>query len=170
MAVGGAEPRHRGRDLELVVRAFEDWRPLHEQFAEVQRGDYAYYMKPASDETVLLLGDSHIEQYGPRVDRLLSENSAQYKTAMFATMAGCMPSPSVLEDQHPNCETWLEWAIALAESDEVDSIVIGGCWNCYLIDSVRDASAVPGLSTYEYYYLDGGERKYFGRAKVRTWH
>jgi hypothetical protein len=163
-AGGALGPRHVGKDLELVVQAAEDWRPLREQFERVASETGSYYVKRGAEQSVLLLGDSHIEQYGPRIDKLLTDNPLGYKTALISTEGGCVPIPGVLEDRHPECAQWLENALAIANSDEVDSVVIGACWNCYFIDEstprIESGDSARGDS-FDYYYLDGDDRTFF---------
>jgi hypothetical protein len=48
-----------------------------------------------SPRTVLFLGDSHMQQYWARVEKLLAEHAAPVRTIVFKTAAGCAPIPGI---------------------------------------------------------------------------
>lgn len=164
-----AGPRNDGKDLERVVQAFEDWEFPPSNFQATNVNGQVIYTQPASEGKTLFIGDSHIQQYAPRISKLLSEDPSAYKTAIFATTGGCPPIPSVLEDKHPECARWLEEATKLANQQKFDAIVVGACWDCYFIDMVREkdekAAAAGGPASYEYYYSDNGKKKYFRQGE-----
>ncbi|MFX5464955.1 hypothetical protein ABTD44_21530, partial [Acinetobacter baumannii] len=39
-----------------------------------------------------------MEQYYPRIDKLISEKPSAYQTAIFATAGGCLPIPHVVNE------------------------------------------------------------------------
>lgn len=158
-------PRNGGADLERVVQAFEDWEFPPEDFQSLNRNGQVIYSQAGSAGNTLFIGDSHIQQYAPRVSKLLKEHPNEYNSVTFATTGGCPPIPGLLEDKHPECARWLNEATKLAGAEKFDAIVVGACWDCYFIDMVRkkdeQAAAAGGPASYEYYYLENGEKKYF---------
>ena len=114
---------------------------------------------------MLLFGDSHIEQYGPRAVEIARQGGpASLHTLLFATKGGCPPIPNVFEDRNVDCDSWRSDIIDYIHSTKPDAVVIGGCWNCYFI---KQAVANPDGNYDEgYYYRDRltGNRKYAFRG------
>ena len=115
-----------------------------------------FYSTSEEDPTVLLVGDSHIEQYGPR----LVQQYAQGNTAeiAFLTGGGCPLIPKVKRDGYPHCDRLFERMDNLLDAYPIKTIVIGFCFNCYLLkkndsnyffevnDEVHNLSSEFGLS------------------------
>ncbi|WP_225780884.1 acyltransferase family protein [Xenophilus sp. Marseille-Q4582] len=112
--------------------------------------------------TVLLIGDSHVEQHGPRATELARTQPGHLSRLVFATRGACPPIPFLLEDRDPVCGERLDAALRYALTPEVGTVVLGGCWSCYF--DVGDAANVPGANAApapdRYYYLEGGQRHY----------
>ncbi|RYF63892.1 MAG: acyltransferase, partial [Comamonadaceae bacterium] len=85
-------------------------------------------------ERVLLLGDSHTEQYGIRAVQLAKDPANALNSITFATAAGCPFVPGIFRDATPGCDEIRTAFLDHGLTDDVDTIVIGGCWNCYFID------------------------------------
>ena len=114
-----------------------------------------FYSTSEEDPTVLLVGDSHIEQYGPRVFEQYSQRNAA-ETA-FMTGGGCPLIPNVKRDDYPHCDRLLEKMDAFLNIYPIKTIVIGVCFNCYLTkgdknyyfkanDEIHNLSSEFGLS------------------------
>jgi peptidoglycan/LPS O-acetylase OafA/YrhL len=80
------------------------------------------------DERILFFGDSNIEQYWPRVERLLDTEGVR-KSVIFVTAGGCPPLPS---GPLPRCPGFADDAKATAENMRVSRVVIGADWLYYL--------------------------------------
>ena len=93
-------------------------------------GQYVYTTGSGRDK-VLLLGDSHVEQYAARALELAREDPTGTRTAYFATMGACPPIPGVSDDRNAQCAERRSKLLKFAASSDIDTIVIGGCWNCY---------------------------------------
>jgi len=107
---------------------------------------------------ILFLGDSHIEQFSPRVVKLDNDNLTP--PSIFLTSGGCPPIPNVFEDKHPNCKNYIDNFIKLSEqTDTLKTIVIGGCWYCYFIQQTQNPPA--NGDAYNYYFLAGNKKFYF---------
>jgi peptidoglycan/LPS O-acetylase OafA/YrhL len=89
---------------------------------------------------VLYIGDSNIQQYWSRIERLLKESHSR-KSVIFATAGGCAPVPGVREKGHPNCIGFAERAFELAKERDIGTVVIGASWASYFDSSL--------------YYLEG---------------
>ena len=78
---------------------------------------------------VIFLGDSHIEQYGPRVVDLYKKGLT--KEVAFITSGGCAPIPHVFEDHHKDCFGLLGRFEQVLRENPIDTIVIGADFNGY---------------------------------------
>lgn len=76
---------------------------------------------------VLMFGDSHMQQYMPRVERLLSEPTFDTHTVVFHTMGGCAPVPGI-EREGRRCSEFVRQGLALARDPLVQTVVIAGSW------------------------------------------
>jgi peptidoglycan/LPS O-acetylase OafA/YrhL len=81
-------------------------------------------------ETTMYFGDSNIEQYWPRVERLLGETNGD-RSVIFATGGGCPPIPGVPAAHLPRCNGFAESAVVLADRLGVSTVVIGALWSDY---------------------------------------
>jgi len=75
------------------------------------------------------LGDSHMEQYYPRIDRLLTEHPETTKGVLFVTQRSCAPIHEIRGVTAPKCFGLIENALSLAKSADVDAVVIAAAWN-----------------------------------------
>jgi peptidoglycan/LPS O-acetylase OafA/YrhL len=100
----------------------------------------------SSHQKVLFLGDSHIEQYYPRIDSLLTNDPAGTKSVIYSSRGGCPPIPHVRENQLPQCDGLIEQGIELAKDPDIDTIVVAADWAAYFLG--RDATPLP------YYFED----------------
>jgi peptidoglycan/LPS O-acetylase OafA/YrhL len=105
-----------------------------------------FWVQGSGPRTILFMGDSNMEQYYPRIDELLTRDSKQGNTAVFATGGGCPPIPGLAEAHHAYCDGLVARAMAYANHPEVDTIVIGAAWHSYFYDPDE---------RYSYYFSDG---------------
>jgi peptidoglycan/LPS O-acetylase OafA/YrhL len=77
--------------------------------------------------TVLFFGDSHMEQYWPRIKMLLEQPGAMRNTVDFRTAGGCAPIPGV-ERKGEHCLKFVNAGFARALDPEVSVIVIAASW------------------------------------------
>ncbi len=148
-------PRNNTTAMNLATEAVGDWE-YPEGLHSIKINHIKVYTKKGAKEKVLFFGDSHIEQYAPRIIQLINQNPMNIKTVVFATRGGCPPIPNVYEDKHPSCNfNYKNTIINYALSADIDSVVIGTSWG-YLIED----SDFPG-NQYHYYYLLNGEKIFF---------
>lgn len=131
----------------LVAEGIGDWSyPAGLQTRQFQ--DLTIHTNSYQPPEVLLFGDSHIEQYGPRVVQLTAAGRARPVT--FMTRGGCPPIPFVDEHNQNVCASFFDkfWPY-LEQHPSIKSIVISGCFNCYFIFQVEPLrSAADRLSYY----------------------
>lgn len=158
-------PRHSSEPLMRVFEAIDDW-DYPGELEQYTAGNLTLYIMKGSKNKTMFLGDSHMEQYGPRVTHLLEGNS-ELNTAIFATGGGCVPIPGVGEDHriHDLCENLVSDALLYVEDNNIGTIVIGAAWNNYFIEAPPEAG-LSGDVGYEYYTLDEfGNREYFNGGR-----
>lgn len=100
----------------------------------------------------VFLGDSVVEQYGPRIEQSLA-SPTPFNSVIFATAGGCAPIEKTIrlpQFRFPLCPKTLKAAYALANSPEVDTVVIGAAWYGYFNKGQN-----------ELLYDDGAVRKAF---------
>ncbi len=153
LAAGGVAPRHADPSLDAAMAAAADW-DFPGALKPTRLGGIALLQSaPGAPRSVLWLGDSHVQQYGPRLAALAAMAPPEPVNSVVATSAGCPPIPGVFEDSpaHLGCAAYRDAALALAFSGLADTVVIGACWACFFIDEA--GPAVPGHA-YRYYLLD----------------
>lgn len=93
--------------------------------------DYGYGQdrswKGAAPGKTLFVGDSHMQQYGPRVDALMRDVSLRTRSAEFVTEGGCAPVPRI-ERRGRRCSEFVARAMKAMQSPDVDTVVIAASW------------------------------------------
>ncbi len=149
-------PRHDNAVLGIYAAALDDWDyPGNLK----KRGDGAttgYYVNSRNPRFTLFLGDSHVEQYAPRIANDIQRDPVTTNGAVFVAGNGCLPIPGVLEDApiHLDCRDVVDYAGKLLNEPAVKDVVIGACWNCYFIDELQP-------SDYDYYFSADGRKEHF---------
>lgn len=129
-------------DLE---NARKDWTYPGKGISFLFNNRVIYIYKSKIERTTIYFGDSNIEQYGPRIEKILSESPEKYNSAVFYASGGCRPIPQVKEDKHPNCKNFVRDFKAYVESNQnIDTVVIGASWGF--------------LTAFSYYYKDQGKK------------
>jgi len=78
-------------------------------------------------QAVLFFGDSHMQQYWPRIKKLVSEHREPLRTVIFKTRNGCAPIPGI-ERPGGRCDRFVSEGLRLAMAPEVDTVVIAASW------------------------------------------
>ena len=120
------------------MAALGDW-DFPGPLVEARIGESNLYVAPGNrSDVTLFIGDSHIEQYAPRIVDVQMARAENINSAYFATAEGCPPIPSVtsLASGTDRC-SGLRAAIELAKRTDVKVVVLGACWSCYFIDQMR---------------------------------
>lgn len=134
-----------------IIKAIGDWE-YPSGLKKVETSGIDIYVNRSSHPEVVLFGDSHIEQYSPRVTLLTKDDKS--KDIAFFTNGGCIPIPKVYVDLHQNCRGFIDkFQEFLRENKSVKTILIGACWNCYFV--VHTSEARSSDDKHNYYYQDG---------------
>lgn len=80
-----------------------------------------------SAETVLFMGDSHMQQYLPRVVELMGRHDRPVRSVQFATLGGCAPLRG-LERRSTPCRQFVDAAFARARASTVSTVVLAASW------------------------------------------
>ena len=114
--------------------ALKDWKfPKDTNFSK--KSGFRLIEEPGTTESaVLFIGDSHVEQYFPRVRYLTSRRDLTTHSAVFATHEGCPPIPNVnLFEPGIYCDSFFEFAQNEAKKRTVKWVVFGGFWEHYFL-------------------------------------
>jgi len=89
----------------------------------------------------VFLGDSVVQQYGPRIEQAIASDPARFNSVIFATAAGCPPIRHAVKlprFKFPLCPQATEAAYDLAGASDVDTVVIGAAWYGYFNPGNRE--------------------------------
>ena len=142
---------------EEAIKAIDDWAyptglisriDLKESNSPVQ-----YNANSAKNPKILLVGDSHMEQYSPRIVRLTKSGRA--KPVLFMTCGGCPPvGLPIIKDVE----------LFLSKNDSVEKIIMTGAWNGYLDQNPSEEFGTA--KKYDYMGLRSTIEKLSERAEV----
>lgn len=150
-------PKNSSATFENYLSAMNDWE-YPNRLKPLKAIPRAFYINSRNSDTTLLIGDSHIEQYSPRVVDTIQNHHPSSNSAIFITAGGCLPIPGVQEDQHRTCSTTLKSALDLAKDKKIKSIVLGGAWNAYFIPEELNCDK---RDSYSYYTVNHGKKELF---------
>ncbi|HUJ53935.1 MAG TPA: acyltransferase family protein [Steroidobacteraceae bacterium] len=84
--------------------------------------------------TTLFIGDSHLEQYWPRITYVVETYPDAARSAQLLAYAACPPLPGVNSLAQPrDCPGFVSYATAQAFQPRVDTVVFGAFWELYLL-------------------------------------
>jgi len=89
------QPRNNDTTLIPIVSAFGDWEYPGSLRVYDRNMKGVYISESNSENVTLFIGDSHIQQYSPRIVQIQSVNPNRYNTAVFITGGGCQPIPAL---------------------------------------------------------------------------
>jgi peptidoglycan/LPS O-acetylase OafA/YrhL len=82
----------------------------------------------------LFIGDSHIQQYWPRVTHVVETQADSARSATLATYYQCPPLPGINSvSRGRDCAGFFDYAMQLALQPDVDTVVFGAFWEKYLL-------------------------------------
>lgn len=132
-------------DLEKISDALSDW-DFPGRLKKIEKDGNKLWYQGDAPKKIILIGDSNIQQYYPRLEKLQQESKDSF-SFYFATGGGCPPFPSVKHDSKYNfCSKWIENGYKLAASSEIKNVVIGAQWTKY-------------VSTNSQFYIQKNDRK-----------
>ena len=149
--LGQIAPRSASFGLEKIIAATDAVSFPGPNLKQLSEGDTPVWGQGTGNSAVLLLGDSEMEQYYPRIDRLLTGYPLQMRRIVYSTRGGCPPIPFVRENHLPWCNGLVDQDLKLAEDPAIDTIVIAADWTGYFIHG-------PPPEPWTYYYEHDGTR------------
>ncbi|MEJ8847100.1 acyltransferase family protein [Variovorax rhizosphaerae] len=155
-------PRNSNAALQAIASVGSDWGyPGDMKLVEIE-GQKVYRVGEGKPR-VLLLGDSHVEQYGPRAIELARAEPERVGSLYFATRGSCPPIPELIKDSDPACPALRQSLLPFAMGPQIDTVVLGGCWACYFDVGPQptSAGATPGPDAY---YLRQGNVRHLLRG------
>ena len=133
-ADGRLQGRLSGPAFDSWEAAVIDWHISGEGSIEQLSGFDTITLRSHRDATTLFVGDSHIQQYWPRITYLLDARPDAARTVLFAAYAGCPMLPGLNSLHQPrDCDVFFDYATRLAFEPRVDTVVFGDFWELYLL-------------------------------------
>lgn len=131
-------PRNHSDELTRSIEARNDKVSYGDNFDKVRFNQETFYFSENKNRnTTVLIGDSHALQYVPRINHLLSEQPDNLNAIQLAIREGCFPIPGMLQDtddfNERACNHYRSSVIELLNDPKIKTIILAGCWNCYLI-------------------------------------
>ena len=84
--------------------------------------------------TTLFIGDSHMQQYWPRVAYLADAHPDSARSVLFVTYTACPILPGLNSLRQPrDCDGFFSYAAAFAFQPQIDTVVFGAFWELYLL-------------------------------------
>ncbi|MCB1966127.1 MAG: acyltransferase [Candidatus Accumulibacter sp.] len=138
---GRVSPRNDSKAIGPILEALHDW-DYPDGFAKTNVAGVPVRSIKGGEKTVLFIGDSHLEQYGPRVVHLLESDSKNYGSALFLTDPGCAPVPGSAQTNRyhvEECRIFREQVAQLVLRPEISAVVIAAAWNLYYLEASPQA-------------------------------
>lgn len=124
----------------------EHW-PGRDGFRAVNLEGVKVYVSHTSDyPKIIFVGDSHMEQYIPRVKKVAKERNISIG---ILTAPGCNAMPRGLEHKGP-CKNVQKFYDSLIYSSKIKRVVIFGMWGSYLVSSPDGDETVEGVDRFRY--------------------
>ena len=162
---GKLPPRSNDPAIRGIVSAGSDW-IFPDELQSFQANGQFFEIVPGGPQHVLLIGDSHVEQYRSRALELAKNEPGRVATLLFATRGACPPIPRFMEPRDPECEKRREAGFELAKRSEVKAVILAGCWACYF--DIGDATSLPTTNgpppPDRFYYVDESGQQYYLRG------
>jgi hypothetical protein len=154
--------RSEAYGLEKIIKAKAEWDFPGRDLQLVQTRSGYYWKRGDGSNKVLFLGDSNIEQYYPRIDKLLTEHPGTTKSVIFVTQHRCLPIASVNQIESPKCAAVVETAFSVARDPGIDTVVIGAAWSGYpvFVDPTKSQTAYRELESMLERFQASGQRVY----------
>ncbi|HXO66240.1 MAG TPA: acyltransferase family protein [Steroidobacteraceae bacterium] len=137
----GAAVSHRQLACRLSGPAFTawdaavtDWQIPRESMVDGQASLDIPALHTRRAATVLFIGDSHMQQYWPRITAVVAAHPDGARSVLFAAYAGCPILPSMNSLRQPRrCDAFFAAAARQALQPRVDTVVFGAFWELYLL-------------------------------------
>jgi peptidoglycan/LPS O-acetylase OafA/YrhL len=126
--------RLRGPAIAAWDDAARDWHLPGETRVDKRTGFKTAYLPSHGRGEVVFIGDSHMEQYLPRVDWVIANHPDGARSAAFLTRSGCPLLPHLsVRGRGRRCDEFFDFAQAQAFQPDVDTVVFGSFWENYFM-------------------------------------
>lgn len=133
---GHLKPVASDREVQRLSDAAVDYVETYEVLPKLRFGRSVFVKAGEGPVRTLMIGDSNMEQYYPRVAALI-ESGAVKGAVVFATVGGCPPIPSIESPAEPHCAAFVKDAFAFAgQSPELRAVAVSAAWYGYFGGSV----------------------------------
>ena len=149
--VKNVKPRHKNASItKLLVAAYD------REYPDGLKGKIiaghlrrAYELKSDLSQKTLFIGDSNMEQYYPRIDKLISENPGKFNSAIFIGNQGlrCYPMYTMFITDSEQCSSVKEDITHLANDKDVEAVVLIFSWFAY-DHLIKDKTGYERLSQF----------------------
>ena len=157
--MNGLEFRKIHKSYEQVAKAKSDWWPIEGDAAD--KSVKSIVSNP--NRYTVIFGDSHAEQYYPRILYLREATQAKSNSAIFLTKLGCPPFKGL---KHTNAQINARLGNCIEERQRklknifnkklrITDIVVAFAWACYLSN---DYLGVENASSTGFYWFNNGVR------------
>jgi peptidoglycan/LPS O-acetylase OafA/YrhL len=137
---------------QLTLPRMEDWLSARQEDWSVIPGRYVEVGQ--STTKTLFIGDSFMEQYYPRIERVEADFPRSANTAVFAVRSACsFPYEFSWEFGRGACKRHIQKALEYANRDDVNTVVLASAWPSYFMTSRQGAAvlnpkALPALKRF----------------------
>jgi peptidoglycan/LPS O-acetylase OafA/YrhL len=138
--------RLRGPTVAAWDEAVRDWHfPGETNFAK-HSGFTTANLSSHGPGKIVFIGDSHMQQYWPRVAWLIDNHADRARSAEFVTQAGCPMLPNLnVHGRGHNCNELFDFAQEQAAQPDVDTVVFGSFWEDYFLGEFSSNKRRPRL-------------------------
>ncbi len=133
--------------------AANDWHFSGDNRIDERTGFGTLTVSSRRNRKALFIGDSHIQQYWPRVRRLIDAHPDSARSAVFVSFPAWPPLPGINRLYHRTKSSgFFDRAMELAFQPDVDTVVIGAFWEFYFLGEyppdryVQEVYGVPLLA------------------------
>lgn len=98
----------------------------------------------ATEETVILIGDSLMAQYYATAEALAKRQPARIRDLLFITKFGCTPLPGIEMNRVKDCDVFVRETRTFTQKNHVAAVVFSSAWAGFLEPG---AKLLPGTST-----------------------
>ncbi len=133
--------------------AANDWHFSGDSQIDKRTGFGTLTVSSRRERKALFIGDSHIQQYWPRVRRIIDAHPDSARSAVFVSFPAWPPLPGIKRLYHTtNSSGFFDRAMELALQPDVDTVVIGAFWEFYFLGEyppdryVQEVYGVPPLA------------------------
>jgi peptidoglycan/LPS O-acetylase OafA/YrhL len=133
---GGLKPWSASFGLEKIVNA-----PSQPDFPGVRLKPFGFngrefFHQGGTARNTLFVGDSNVEQYYARIDKLLTEHPGTSRGIVYASSPGCPPIPNIRENNRRHwCYAFMKEAYEYSKDKSIDTVVIAANWYLYFSNS-----------------------------------